>query len=916
LAGLRTAPRSARLRVVRRLRALARELRRIVGRSNVCTAPSDLALYAYDSSIARHAPEIVVFPASTEEVAAIVAAANRYDTPFTARGAGTNLSGGSVPVQGGIVIALSPLNRLLGVDEANRCARVQPGMTNLALQNALAPLGWVFHPDPASQKASTLGGNVAENAGGPHCLKYGVTTNHVLGLRVVLPDGEVMDPGGASAAPECGQAASGGAVRRSGTRPSRVSGGAALDAPGYDLTGLMTGSEGTLGIVTEITVRISRLPETLRTLLAVFDSMDDASEAVSAIIAAGIIPAALEMIDRVMIGAIQASMDAGYPEDAEAVLIVEVDGLREAVEDGARRCDEICRARGAREVRLASSESDRERLWAGRRGAFGAAARLSPEYIVNDGVVPRTRLPEVLRKTQEIAQRYGVRVGNNFHAGDGNLHPLILLDGHDPSERERAKRAAAEMLEACMAAGGAISGEHGIGLEKRWAMPRFLSPAELAAHAAVKRCFDPRGLCNPGKVLPDELPASPPKVVAIEPESLGDASLAAPQVDGKAPKGVLAPRTEAEVAGLLQGAAAQGAAIIPFGGATKLDLGMPPARYDYALSLAALAGVVEHDAENLTATVRAGTRLTDLQAALAERGQWLPLDPPHVNATIGGIVAANAYGPGRMRYGGCRDLVLGLRVALPSGDVISAGGKTVKNVTGYDLPKLFVGSLGTLGVIVAATFKLQPLPARTEWAAWAFDDVAPAIGCAQRLAASQLELSAVEVLWSGTAAQPGACILWCRAQGEAEAVERQMSTVREICAKAGAAGAGSLTARNAASGEAAPSCIAVPPAALGDVLEHSQRLLGERLAALAASPAIGVARVAFDSEGSATTVSALREQCVACGGSLVIEAGPVGLKTAVGVWGTGHPGLRIMRALKAKFDPTGVLNPGRFVGGI
>jgi glycolate oxidase len=303
------------------------DLRRVIGRTHVRSSPVDLALYAYDSSLERHAPDVVVFPAATEEVAQVVRIANRLGVPFVPRGAGTNLSGGSVPVAGGIVIALSRLNRLLRIEPANHRAVVQPCLTNLALQDALAPLGWVFHPDPASQKVSTMGGNVAENAGGPHCLKYGVTTNHVLGVRVVLPDGEVADFGGA-----------------------------APDAPGYDLVGIMNGSEGTLGIVTEITVRISPRPEAVRTLLATFDSMDAASQAVSAIIAAGIIPASLEMMDRVMIGAIQASMDAGYPLDAEAVLIIEVDGLREALAQEARRCEEICLRLGDRKsTRLNSS---------------------------------------------------------------------------------------------------------------------------------------------------------------------------------------------------------------------------------------------------------------------------------------------------------------------------------------------------------------------------------------------------------------------------------------------------------------------------------------------------------------------------------------------------------------------------------
>jgi len=909
-------------------RPLVRELRGIAGGRNVLTSPADLALYAYDSSLERHAPEVVVFPASTDEVARVVRAAARFGVPFVPRGAGTNLSGGSIPVAGGIVIALSRLNRVLEIDIANRCAVVQPGVTNLALQEALAPLGWVFHPDPASQKVSTLGGNVAENAGGPHCLKYGVTTNHILGARVVLPDGEVADLGGM-----------------------------ALDAPGYDLLGLVNGSEGTLGIVTEITARISPQPEAVRTLLGVFDSMDAASAAVSAIIAAGIIPACLEMMDRVMIGAVQASMDAGYPEDAEAVLVIEVDGLREALEQEARRCAEICRRVGAREVRSASDEREREQLWAGRRGAFGAAARLASAFLVNDGTVPRSKLPEVLRQTQEIAARYGLRVGNNFHAGDGNLHPLILLDDSDPCQRELAKRASMEMLEACIAAGGAISGEHGIGSEKRAAMPLLYSPADIAAHAAVKRAFDPRGLCNPGKILPDTL--SPVRVdqAPIPPRSRAVEAPGAPEVDGRAPTACLVPESEQEVAALLAGAADERAALVPLGAGTKLGLGMPPQRFDYALSLARVAGVVEHDVENLTVTVRAGTRLADLQAELARRGQWLALDPPHEEATIGGIIAANSYGPGRMRYGACRDLVLGLRVALPSGAAISVGGKTVKNVSGYDLPKLFIGSLGTLGVITAATFKLLPAPPQTEWRAWGFARLAAAVECARQLAASRLELSAAEV-FSGNLARAGEWIMLCRAQGPPAAVERQVAAAGDLCARSGgvpidaaqstgmachastpaaaadAGGGAGFTPfdplracperSEGAGSELHAICrIAVPPARLFDALTAAQRLLGEggRCAAcgpcvLAASPAIGVARVAFEADGAGAAVLELRDEYGAGGGSVVIERAPLGLKIAAGVWGTEHPGARVMRALKAEFDPDGVLSPGRFAGGV
>jgi len=884
-----TAPRATKFS------SLLRELKRILGKGDVFTAPGDLALYAYDSSLERHPPEVVVFPHSTEQVAAVVAAANRFDVPFTPRGAGTNLSGGSVPIRGGIVVALARLNRLVQIDELNRCAVVQPCMTNLALQEGLAPHGWLFHPDPASQKASTIGGNVAENAGGPHCLKYGVTTNHVLGVTVVLPNGRIT-----------------------------VLGGPALDPPGYDLVGLISGSEGTLGIVTEVVVRISRPPEEVRTLLAVFDSMEAASEAVSAIIAAGIIPAALEIIDRVMIGAIQASMDAGYPEDAEAVLIVEVDGLREAVAQEAQRCDAMCRANGAREVRSAATECERERLWAGRRGAFGAAARLASEYLVNDGVVPRTKLPEVLRQTQEIAARYGLRVGNNFHAGDGNLHPLILLDGCDPGQRELAKRAAAEMVAACVAAGGAISGEHGIGLEKRDHMRLLYSPADLAAQAAIKRCFDPLGLCNPGKILPDRLPEPTCARPVMPPSGSATRTVEGMVVDGMSPAGVLAPESEHEVAAMLAGAAQERVAIMPFGSGTKLGLGMPPRRFDYAMLLARLNGIIEHDAGDLTATVRAGTRLADLQTELARRGQWLPLDPAHEDATIGGIIATNSYGPGRMRYGACRDLILGLRVALASGEVITVGGKTVKNVSGYDLPKLFIGSLGTLGIITAATFRLLPTQPRRQWSACAFANLEAAMECAQRLASSRLELSAIEVLSGELVGRPGEWIVLCRAQGGPAAVERQMKAVAQAGAEAGGEvwdeppdGWQRIASGDIGRGASAMCRIRVPPASLLETLLLAQRLIGEdRRCAFAASPAIGISRAAFEADDAAPAVSGLRQECRKRGGSLVIERGPIALKAAAGVWGTGVAGEDIMRALKAEFDPKGVLSRGRFVGGI
>ncbi len=450
------------------------ELGSIVGKRNVLSSPEELLVYQYDASVDRGNPQAVVLPTSAEQVAGIVKLCNRLDTPFVARGAGTNLSGGSLAIRGGVVICLSRMNRILEIDIPNQRAVVEPGVINLDISAALNPLGYYYAPDPASQKASTIGGNVAENAGGPHCLKYGVTTNHILGLEVVTPEGEILQFGGK-----------------------------ALDCPGYDLTGLFVGSEGTLGIATKIVVRIMRLPQTFKTLLAIYDSLADAGQTVSAIIGAGIVPATLEMMDRIILGAVEASFKAGFPLDAEGVLLIELDGLADGMERAAERIAGICQANRAREVRVAKTPAERDKLWAGRKGAFGAIARVSPNYLVVDGTVPRTKLPEVLSQVYEIGRRYDLRIPNVFHAGDGNLHPLILFDDRDQAQKERVLEAGMEILKLCAAAGGTITGEHGIGLEKIAAMSFVFSEEEIGAMRRVKYVFDTGGRCNPGKMFPD-----------------------------------------------------------------------------------------------------------------------------------------------------------------------------------------------------------------------------------------------------------------------------------------------------------------------------------------------------------------------------------------------------------------------------
>ncbi|HUZ84474.1 MAG TPA: FAD-linked oxidase C-terminal domain-containing protein [Gaiellales bacterium] len=438
--------------------------------ARLITARSELRTYECDALTGHRAvPMAVVLPSTTAEVATAVRVCADRGVPFVARGAGTGLSGGAVPVAEGIVIGLARMNRVIEVDAANRRVRLQPGVTNLEVSRAAAPHGLFYAPDPSSQQVCTIGGNVAENSGGAHCLKHGFTTNHVLELELVLADGTVTR------------------IDRGGT---------------LDLLGAFVGSEGTLGIVTEIVVSVEPLPERVETMLAAFGSVDEAGRAVSAIIAAGLLPAAIEMMDALAIEAAEAAVGAGLPRDAGAVLLVEVDGPDAEVEHVSARVRDLCTAEGATELRAARDPADRAALWYGRKAAFAAVGRISPDYYVQDGVVPRTRLPETLRAIAALSRRDGLRVANVFHAGDGNLHPLVLYDGSVAGEAERAERLATAILEACVDAGGSLTGEHGIGVDKACSMPRMFSPDDLEAMARLRRGFDPAGLCNPGKVLP------------------------------------------------------------------------------------------------------------------------------------------------------------------------------------------------------------------------------------------------------------------------------------------------------------------------------------------------------------------------------------------------------------------------------
>jgi len=465
-------------------RGAVEQLRKAVGAAHVVTEPHDLVIFERDASITGALPEAIVFPATTAEVSLVLRIAQAQGLAVVPRGAGTGLSGGAVTMQGGIALSLARMHRILEIDPRSRTAIVEPGVVNLDLSVEAARHGLFYAPDPSSQKACTIGGNAAENSGGPHCLYYGVTTNHIIGMEVVLADGSIHWVGGDDP-----------------------------DRPGLDLLGVLVGSEGTLCVITKIQVKLLALPEAIHTLLAGFPTIETASHAVSDVIGHGIVPAALEMMDETTVGAVEAHYRAGYPTDAGAVLLVEVDGLAESAKELIAEIRQILERNEAFALRLAADKTERDLLWAGRKGAIGALGRIKPNYYLHDGVVPRTRLPEVLRRVGEIAGHYRLPVANVFHAGDGNLHPNILFDLREEGVMERVEKAGEEMLRACIDAGGTLSGEHGIGLEKNAFMSWIFSPDDLDAMHRVKDVLDPRGMLNPGKVFPDP-DRLPPRLVA------------------------------------------------------------------------------------------------------------------------------------------------------------------------------------------------------------------------------------------------------------------------------------------------------------------------------------------------------------------------------------------------------------------
>ncbi len=931
---------------------LVEKLRALLRPEQVISEPEELLVYECDGlTHYRHRPRAVVFPGSTEEVAEVLKLLSREGVPLVPRGAGTGLSGGALAVGGGVCIELARMRRVLKVDVENRLAVVQPGVVNAHVSRAVAREGLYYVPDPSSQGSCTIGGNVGENAGGIHCLKYGTTTDHVVGARVVLAEGRVVTLGGAGA-----------------------------EAPGYDLLGLFVGSEGTFGVVTEVTVKLTPVPPSVRTLLADFTDIDDASRAVSAVIAEGIIPAGLEMVDGATIRAVEASVfAAGMPLDAEAALLVELDGLEAGMDEEVERVRAICLRHGARSVKLADDEAERKRLWAARKGAFGAMGRITPDILIQDAVVPRSRLPEVLAATYQIGARHGLRVANVFHAGDGNLHPLVCFDSRDAAQVERVHEAGREIMETCVRAGGTITGEHGVGLDKSDYLPLVFSDEDMRAMLNVRAAFDPAGLCNPGKIIPvlkgcgearavaevksaargaadangvngtsarlkTEAPAVRASARAETKTTRGplDPSAALAGVVGREHVGVVAtghdtgalvvePATAEEVCEVLRLAEAERWTVTPAGACTWLDAGEAREPSNIVLKTTRMSRLVEHEPADLVATAEAGLALADFNREVGRAGQWLPLDPPgSAGATLGGVAATGTAGAQGLGYGAPRSHVLGMRVALAGGRLIRVGGRVVKNVAGYDLCKLFTGSHGTLGLILEITFRLRPRPRREATLVTRSRDPRALLEAARALAGSQLLPVAVELLSPPLAGEvigsgDGDFCMLARFAGTEGAVGYQLGRAAETIGDFTKAGSAehveddeSLWARLSSArprdGGSLVWRASVLPTGLGALLG---RLGGGDDRALRWHAGAGDGRLrVFDEarsrDDSVVGLRAMREAARAAGGSLVVERAPEGLKRELGAWGLSDSSALLMKRLKEQLDPSDTFSPGLF----
>jgi len=835
------------------------------------TNPVELITYEIDAGFDRGKPDGVFYPNSAADVSRIMRWAHEHKVPLIARGAGTGLSGGAVPEHGGIIVEFARLNRVLDFDQTGRSASVETGLINLVLDALVKKAGLYYPPDPSSGRSSTIGGNLGENAGGPHCFKYGVTTNYITGLEVVLADGQIVHLGGR-----------------------------ALDYPEYDFCGILVGSEGTLGIVTRAELRLIRNPPGVKTMMVAFDSIETAGQAVSAVIAAGLMPATLEMMDQKIMGMIEAYSGAGLPVQAGAGLIVEVDGYPESLDAQMEEMADILTQNGGHSLRLAQSEEERQKIWYGRKSAAGAMSRLAPTFYLVDITVPRSRLAATLADVDQILEKHDLRAGHVFHAGDGNLHPLILCDARNPALMGRVFQATDEIVALAIACEGSITGEHGVGIEKRKYMPVMYTPTELAAMLDLKQILDPHGLLNPGKIFPDTV-ATPVYAAPVWPTT-----------------NPFAPASTQEAAAGL-------AALSAAGQRVQIGSHVNQVRSDGEvwLSTANLRGIQTFAQDDLYVTVGAGTPVHELQTFLRDYGMQAPVAAAWPAMSIGGLIATNFNAPLRMRYGALRDLMLATTVVLADGRTIRAGRSVVKNVAGYDLPKLFVGSHGTLGLLTDITLKLIPAPRAQRTLCVHLDQLALATAMAQQLLAQTLVASALLVVEGMQI--PGAPVtpytLVYTAEGVPEDVNAELDQVAAIV---GAAGRLAVT-ETSLTGSAIWTNhlnrgtdgllvrIGVPSNVLATMAHQLPRLAGQQDLLDFGAGLIYTVLPGVELEAAQAWLANVRQLAKAQGGYAVVIAAPPSIQNSLDPWGQQPEVLPIMRALKARWDPAGILNPGRFI---
>jgi D-lactate dehydrogenase (cytochrome) len=845
------------------------ELKMVMLPGQVISDAVELLTYQMDAALDRGYPDGVVMAQTENDVVRVIEWAKKMNTAAIARGAGTGLSGGSVPEHGGVILGFARMNQILELDKEGRSIIAEAGVVNQTLDEYVKKFGLYYPPDPASGRSSTIGGNVAENAGGPHCFKYGVTTNYITGMDIVSADGKLIRLGGR-----------------------------ALDYPEYDFISLITGSEGTLAVLLRVMFRLLRNPPALKTMMAAFDTVEEAGNAVSAIISHGLIPATMEFMDQKMMGIIEDYAHAGLPVQAGAALIIEVDGYAESLSHQMDEIKEILKGYTKWEVRSAASAEEREKIWYGRKSAVGAMARLSPGYLLLDGTVPRSKLARTLSAITRVCEERHLQVAYVFHAGDGNLHPFILIE--DPEDEELIRRVmdtGAQVMKICVDEGGSITGEHGIGIGKRPFIDLNFNDDEMSAMQEIKEIFDPQNILNPGKIF------------HLRPRQRRRKDSTEAGVD-------LAPKSAEAAARTIYSLVSSEKAVVIQGAGTKVNVNHPGAE---TLSTQALAGVVDYALPDLYISVGAGTSIAQLQAVLAEDKMWTPVISPWPQATIGGVLATNFNAPLRLKYGSLRDNLLAVKVVLPDGRIGRFGKPVVKNVAGYDLPKLFVGSYGTLGLLTEVTLKITPLPRKRINLLLPLDNLSDGLVWGKVLLQKCLTASSL-VLCDGADLAGSPYVLMYTLEGLLEDVEAEIEQVGRVLEDAGLRDRMTTLAETSASdlwanwiraglstngiGKATSLFrIGLPPSTLG--LYNAEAKLEQA----GLESFIDIANGLIYLIGSIDH-QPLQAQAKRMGGYAIYAAGR---RPTDHAWGYLPESISLMKNLKNRWDPLNLFNAGVFI---